>query len=454
MSVINSVLKNLEHKSSSFIPLDIGELTANKQAPKKKSRQWLLLPFFIVLGMGLMAYYWGPYLNLQVRPQGNAETGQKEVPLLNKSEVESLTSDEVIGEINPAPVIPAKEVITPPLFEIIGLQINENRDNMELEFQLSGKVNIFLKQRVNQLYVFQFENTKSAILVPELVDNPWVSKVSIKQDQNRLNLLFNTREGVLIETRDSQQANKNRWTILFKLPGQKILNVPDVKSVPTTVNKPPETASEAITEQKSETAETQAKEVRLNIKPVQQKVSDDQRFRNAQVLLNRGQWIVAETELLKLLGGDQDRLARMKLLEIYQGKKDSDQTSRLLQESLEVYPQDIDLLKLQANQWFTSGKYLNVINQFEDNLTDIQLIKLVATSQQRLGQHERAIDTFNTALKLDPLQSKLWVSLAISQQHLDLHSQALNSYQMALKSGQLNDRLNSFVNQKIQQLLR
>ena len=94
------------------------------------------------------------------------------------------------------------------------------------------------------------------------------------------------------------------------------------------------------------------------------------------------------------------------------------------------------------------------MNQYKNNATDIHLISLVAASHQRLGQHAEAIDAFMTGINLDPLQSKLWVSLAISQQHLNLQEQALNSYKMALKGGQLNVRLNSFVNQRISQLSR
>ncbi len=458
MSVINSVLKNLEHQSSSFTPLDIGELSV-KNKSHQFSKLWLISLLVLVCGGIIALYFMSNFINQatpvveEIEPTKTVDPVKTAIPTKPLNSIQAVDSPVAIQQ---------KPAVMSPEQEITGLHINESREDMELEFQLSGETKIFLKQRANNLYVFQFDNTKSAILMPEINDNDWLSRISFKQAGNSLNLRFDTRDGVLVQTHDSQLNKKNLWSIRFKLPAAltpKNLTAMRPMSTDGELSKAvtkmsSEAEQKGILEQGGGEKDSLQKHIKLDIKPIKEKLSDDQEFKNALGLLNNGQWIQAEALLLQLLGGEKDRMARLKLLDVYQSRQNVSAVNNLLSGSLRQYPQDLDFMKLQANQWFSNEQYHNIINQYKNNATDIHLISLVAASHQRLGQHAEAIDAFMTGINLDPLQSKLWVSLAISQQHLNLQEQALNSYKMALKSGQLNVRLNAFVNQRISQLSR
>jgi Tfp pilus assembly protein PilF len=76
----------------------------------------------------------------------------------------------------------------------------------------------------------------------------------------------------------------------------------------------------------------------------------------------------------------------------------------------------------------------------------------LATSYQRTEQHQLAVEYFIAALRINPQQPRLWISLGISQQNLSQREQALSSYKMALRSGSVNQRLHDFVQSKIKQL--
>lgn len=446
MSVINSVLKNLEHKPSAFRPLDLGDIPV--EVKKELHTNWwskIIIGFIIC---ALLVYLAFTFLS----------------PLQKQAE-------EIVAPVEPAIGIPresqplktAQEVIAPTEklekaaslsagYEITGLQINESREFMELEFQLTGQATKFLKQRNKNQYVFQFEDTSSVILTPEMRDNPWVNRVSFKQVENSLHLQFDTQEGVLVETRDIVQNESKFWLIRFKTP--QVLPPP---IQPIAVNEPIVNSKKISTEKVDlDSAEDKLphieKEVKLDIKPIKPIVTDVQRLNEAMRLLNSGQWSQAENRLQALLGGKQDRAARLKMLELYQRQKNGKQINELLQKSLKLYPLDSEFRLLQANQLFASAQYDSIVEKFANDTSNSQLLSLVATSYQRQEQHDQAIGVFKRALKLNPLQSKLWVSLAISQQHQELQEQALNSYRMALKSGQLNVRLQSFVNQRIRQL--
>jgi tetratricopeptide (TPR) repeat protein len=153
-----------------------------------------------------------------------------------------------------------------------------------------------------------------------------------------------------------------------------------------------------------------------------------------------------------LLGGKFDHQARTHLLELLSQQNDGEGFSILLAASLKKYPQDRVFLLYEANRLFAEKQYLSLIEKFKNHTENDQLLSLLATSYQRTEQHQLAVEYFIAALRINPQQPRLWISLGISQQNLSQREQALSSYKMALRSGSVNQRLHDFVQSKIKQL--
>ncbi|MBT8434595.1 MAG: hypothetical protein KJN95_08040, partial [Gammaproteobacteria bacterium] len=73
-------------------------------------------------------------------------------------------------------------------------------------------------------------------------------------------------------------------------------------------------------------------------------------------------------------------------------------------------------------------------------------------SYQRLGEHESAIRHYLLVLEQDAANAKNWIGLGISQEQTAALEGALFSYRQGAKLGNLNNRLQVFVNNKIRTL--
>ena len=107
---------------------------------------------------------------------------------------------------------------------------------------------------------------------------------------------------------------------------------------------------------------------------------------------------------------------------------------------------------MDAGLLFTDKKYSTLIKNYNDNLDDIKIINLVAASYQRTNQHKNAANYYQESLRLNFQQPRQWISLAISQEQLSKFDRSIQSYKMALKSGALNERLETFIHKRLQQL--
>jgi len=168
--------------------------------------------------------------------------------------------------------------------------------------------------------------------------------------------------------------------------------------------------------------------------------------------MQQGEWRSAREQFQALLGSSLDKKVRKSLLGLYQKQSAAQPLRTLLQQSLQLYPQDSDFRLMDAGQLFAAKKYAELVKQYQLESAQKNIINLVAAAQQAEGNHIAAVESYQRSLKLDANQPRIQVSLAISLEQQRQFSQALAAYQSAQRSGALNARLRQFVAQRITQL--
>lgn len=447
MSVINSVLKDLDSKPTAFTPLDLDTVT---QDQKKVNKPWLYPGLALALVLIILVAYQTVFKNMVlVRP---------EVTQLEKEDV-ALSNPQPVTEIEP-PALPDQNSEAIERNEIIGLQIRENEEFMELEFQLAQVARNFLRQRSNNRYVFVVRDVENSIMTPLISDSPWLKQIQLSTVAEGIEIRFDTQDGVLVDTQERREDSAYYWLIRLKksiLQTHQVVDAAGLDNTDETENidkvakvEAVQTVQPAIEDRPSD--QEQAQPIKLQIKPVQRKSPEQLRLDTALNAAKAGDYKTARTGLEQLLGGKQDYQAREHLLKILSQQNNREDFSSLVAESLTRYPNDEVFILYDANMLFSEKQYLALIEKYKSHAPNNQLYTLLATSYQRTAQHQLAAEEFIKALKINPQQPRLWISLAISQQHLSQREQALNSYQMALRSGGLNQRLHDFVQSNIRQL--
>ncbi|MEE8366267.1 MAG: hypothetical protein V3R76_10800 [Gammaproteobacteria bacterium] len=453
MSVINSVLKDLESRSSQFTPIEIAAVENLTERKPKQTVSYAIALLSILLLAGLA---FGFYLFQQGRVVAN-----------NQSEPASMTPAPVTQQIQ-LPVEPAL-----PANQIIDLQIRESIDDMTLEFSLREKVVSYLKERTEHSFVYHLRNIQSEIVAPVISQNRWIEKLSLLARDEGVDISFRTVTGVLVETRQISEDGTQVWSIKLKkvarpvevvkqveVPVRAAVEAPKgdskatkvVEMIEQKIETPAEIPAEALAETPAEVA-AETKVVKLDIKSSQKKLSSGEQLQKAWVSIKNRRWNEAETVLLGLIEGPQDLAARTRLLSIYLQRQQAGRFSTLVRESIDRYPQQALFKTEYARSLFQLKGYAEVIEllraERDANATQLALL---AASHQRLDQHQQALDYYQQSLNKDARQSKNWIGLGISQEQTAQFEDARRSYVTAAKIGKLNTRLQAFVEERMEQL--
>ena len=442
MSVINNVLKDLESRSSQFVPIEIKSVESAVAGKPARSIN-LIIPFFLLLVAAAILWF---YQNQQKSP-------------------ETVNTPEIVSEA-PVVVVP----VTPEIVEvvehnqIIGLQINESVDHMSLEFSLQAKVISYLKERSENIFVYYLKDIRSEIVAPVMRDNQWIEQLSISPAGEGVDITFRTASGVLVETRQQLQGDEQVWAIkLKKSPPPKVIvklveaPIPVAKQQAPVVSAKVETADNDNQPQAGAAVEaiTEAKVVKLDIRSSQPKLKPDERLQKAVNLLRKRRWSQAEVLLQGLIDGPNDLVARRHLLSLFEQTRATSRFSALLGASIERYPQESIFQIAYARTLFKTGAYRGVIEYLQNiNNANATQLALFAASYQRLDQHQNAIDYYRQSLDKDGQQAKNWIGLGISQEHTAQLKDALRSYQIAARLGGINTRLQAFIEKRSDQLVK
>jgi len=450
MSIINNVLKDLESRESQFTPIEINAIGV-KPAPARDLKPLLLVALLLLL---LMAGAW-IYLQDQLISSGSSAapsiastTSAVAAPPVAEAEAnQGVVTDRMIGN------------------QIIGLQIRESEDDMRMEFVLRDKVVAFLKERGENSFGYHLRDIESQIFAPVISDNRWIRELAITSSSSGVDVNFQTAEDILVETRQSLVNGEPVWVINLRKTaapvvadsaveteaiGESALN--ETKPVPGTVKLASTNAAIDEVELESRevsTSEAPAAVVKLDIKSTNPNAKTINQLEYAVELMNSGRFAEAQATLQNLLGGSEDYDARKHLLALYSSQNKNDRFLRLVRESMTKYPDDPLFKTEYARSLFQAAAYHAVIELFANQISvSSSLQALVAASYQRLDEHESAVRHYQLALEQDAANAKNWIGLGISQEQTSALEDALYSYQRAAKLGNLNNRLQAFVDNK------
>ncbi len=456
MSVINNVLKDLESRESQFTPIEIDAIGA-KPAPARDLKPLLLIALLLLL---LMAGAW-IYLQDQLISSStsaapsisNTSPAIAALPVAEAEVDQVVVTDRMIGN------------------QIIGLQIRESEDDMRMEFALRDKVVAFLKERGENSFGYHLRDIESQIFAPVISDNRWIRELAIAPSNSGVDVSFQTAEDILVETRQSLVNGEPVWVINLRKKAAAVVvdtvvdNMAAGEPGAIKAQQAPQTMELASTNAAADEVELESQQasasgssdavVKLDIKSTNPNAKTINQLEYAVALMNSRRFAEARTTLQNLLGGSEDYDARKHLLALYGSQNQRGRFLRLVRDSMAIYPDDLLFKTEYARSLFQTEAYRAVIDLFASEVSvNTSLQALVAASYQRLDEHEGAIRHYQLALELDAANAKNWIGLGISQEQTAALEGALFSYQQAAKLGNLNNRLQAFVDSKTRTLGR
>lgn len=129
------------------------------------------------------------------------------------------------------------------------------------------------------------------------------------------------------------------------------------------------------------------------------------------------------------------------------------QSAILLDQSLELFPQNLRLITLRS-QLFLQKKQaqgaLNVLHRIDENyVQDETYLSLLAAAYQQNNDNFNSLKNYQKLLKINPQKAEYWLGLAIALEKQDSPQQALDAYQHALNKKTLKPVIVSYIKQRI-----
>jgi MSHA biogenesis protein MshN len=180
-------------------------------------------------------------------------------------------------------------------------------------------------------------------------------------------------------------------------------------------------------------------------------------YRRAIGLLNQGHLPEAQSGLEAALKLDPTHTAaRQGLLGMLLAAKKTDEAERLLQDGLDINPNQpgfaLALARLQADRGDTATAIATMQKSEAAAQSSPDYLATLAALLQRATRHAEAVEHYQAALKLAPQSGIWWMGLGISLQALDRGAEARDAFTRAKSSSNLTPELQAFVEQRLQQL--
>jgi predicted negative regulator of RcsB-dependent stress response len=450
MSIINDVLKDLELRSSQFIPIGVastGTLAASKLKPRQSFSG--LLGFFFLMAISLAFWLYQTSIH-----DTDVVIDSVSSEVLNDDD--SATDVITVAESLPIEAITVAESLPTEGSkkqgnQIIGMQFRESNEAISLEFSLREKVVSYLKERSENGIVYHLKDIDSDIVAPVIRDNRWIEQFTMTAKAGGIDINLITVAGVLVVTRQEQLGEEIVWAItLNKLPEPiEIVTVVSDQTTRPVNSDTVRTANETILSIDDEPADIEPKVVKLEIKSRDTYAETARKLERALNLVKQRQYNLAESLLLSLLDSTHDLAARESLVNVYERNRKPDRLNELAKASMKRYPLHLILKTRLAHSLFRLKAYQRVIDflQVQNNLNAAQLA-LIGASYQRLDRHEPAANFYRQSLQIEAKQSRNWIALGLSEEHNANLKAALSAYRSAWALGGLNEKLREFVEQR------
>lgn len=146
--------------------------------------------------------------------------------------------------------------------------------------------------------------------------------------------------------------------------------------------------------------------------------------------------------------------ARQKLAALYYGRGDDRQAVTILQQGLQLQPNNTELrltlAKLLVNEQQQQAAF--VVLQQPKNVDSVAFLAMRAGLAQQLNHTELALASYQQLLRHDATDGRWWLGLAIAQERNQQPALALAAYRNGLIHGGLSSASQQFIQQRIMAL--
>jgi len=190
------------------------------------------------------------------------------------------------------------------------------------------------------------------------------------------------------------------------------------------------------------------------IKPFAPNEKAESEYRQAVDLLQKGRMSDAEKHLGLALKIDETHTPARELLAglmLQQGHWREAQ--QLLEQGIDTVPAHYPFAQLLARVYVEHGADQKALAVMESSqragVENPDYLAFLAALYQRVGKHAEAIKAYNGALTLNPQEGRWWLGMGISLEAAQDWNTAGSAYQRAIESGVLEDKLLTYVRERL-----
>ena len=246
------------------------------------------------------------------------------------------------------------------------------------------------------------------------------------------------------------------------LAASRLISRMDLEPPPATTRAQPRPApvvtdQSAVVITKSAPAAAGKAEIHKQVRQLTQQELAENEYRKATGLLHQG--LPAEAQqgfeaALRLQ--PEHHAARQGLVGLLLETRKLGDAERVLQEALALAPAQtgftITLARLQVHRGDTAEGVATLKRGYEYGRGNADYHAVLAALQQRLGQHEEAVEQFQAALRLKPTLGVWWLGLGTSLQAVNRTADAQEAYRRARGAADIQPELAAVAEQRLRQL--
>ena len=454
MSLVNDMLRDLEQRnkkdsvSGPAEPLKAAQTAEFQRQPNSGNGVKFTLGLVALVGLGLLLWLLMSGQFAQLLPvEKNHQNG--------------------VSAPDQAEVIPPAEINAPTsTFTEVEKQSAAIRSILwsgtemggDLVVRLDGEADIQLLGQDTTSVSIAFEDVQLKTDLPN-ISGPLIDRIDVFRDNSRTELMLTTKV-------DSQFAFRVQHT-----PTTMILGVLPQEST-TQPSAEFESKPEPVVEQKQQQpkplVKTQVTETTTSlpvtikpaepIKKTQRAVSDQEANLQARKLIQKGQLNRALEILQKRIKAEPEKspAARGYLATLQLSAGMGREAKLLLQESVQIHPDDLTLRKLQSRLLLTEGNSAQSLVLLQKSLPEVgkdpEYHELLATAHQQQGQYEAAAKIYYSLLQHQNSTPRWWVGMAYSLELDKRYDEALRAYRSAVQIPGITASLKTYAEQRVKAL--
>ncbi len=328
----------------------------------------------------------------------------------------------------------------------------------DLVVRLDGEADIQLLGQDTTSVSIAFEDVQLETDLPN-ISGPLIDRIDVFRDNSRTELMLTTK----VDSQFAFRVQHTPTTMILGVLPQESTTQPSAefktKPEPVVEQKPQQPKPLVKTQVTETTASVAAKTKPAEpIKKTQRVVSDQEANLQARKLIQKGQLDRALEILQKRIKAEPEKspAARGYLATLQLSAGMGRDAKLLLQESLQIHPDDLALRKLQSRLLLTEGNAAQSLVLLQQSLPEVgkdpEYHELLATAHQQQGQYEAAAKIYYSLLQHQNNTPRWWVGMAYSLELDKRYGEALMAYRSAVHIPGITASLKTYAEQRVKAL--